>query len=172
MGRPYKDISGEVFGNLKVIGKNFKRKNKTLYWDLKCLVCGNICYAQSSDLKRGRVNYCSKCNNKKSKLMPYRNLYENYKRGAKNRNLEWALNFELFYTLIKSKCNYCGYPPKQILWKGGWKNKAIYNGLDRVDNKKGYTKSNTVTCCKFCNFAKNNLNVEEFLSWLKFIRGK
>lgn len=33
----------------------------------------------------------------------------------------------------------------------------VYNGLDRVNNDLPHTLENCVPCCKFCNFAKNNL---------------
>ena len=42
----------------------------------------------------------------------------------------------------------------------------VYNGLDRVDNEKGYTIDNVVPCCKHCNYAKRNRSVEEFIDWI------
>lgn len=47
----------------------------------------------------------------------------------------------------------------------GWR--LIYNGIDRIDNAKGYTIENSVTCCKRCNFAKRNMSYDEFISWGK-----
>ena len=37
------------------------------------------------------------------------------------------------------------------------------NGIDRVDNKKCYVSGNVVSCCKFCNYAKNMNILEEFM---------
>ena len=35
---------------------------------------------------------------------------------------------------------------------------------DRVDSSLGYTVSNCVPCCKYCNQAKNDRSVSEFLA--------
>jgi hypothetical protein len=43
----------------------------------------------------------------------------------------------------------------------------IVNGIDRVDNSIGYIKSNSVTCCSQCNFAKNDISLYEWLSYLE-----
>lgn len=41
-----------------------------------------------------------------------------------------------------------------------------YNGIDRVDNNKGYTITNSVPCCKDCNFAKRDMTHDEFIAWV------
>lgn len=47
-------------------------------------------------------------------------------------------------------CHYCG--------------EAIPTaGLDRVDNTKGYVLDNLVSCCTFCNAAKNTQTMDEFI---------
>ena len=38
-----------------------------------------------------------------------------------------------------------------------------YNGIDRLDNSKGYEKENTVTCCGICNKMKLTLTLKEFI---------
>lgn len=43
----------------------------------------------------------------------------------------------------------------------------VYNGIDRVDNTKGYTIDNVVPCCGICNMAKGKLNQQEFQNWIK-----
>lgn len=47
-----------------------------------------------------------------------------------------------------------------------------YNGIDRIDNTKGYTKDNIVACCKHCNYAKRSMTTKEFLSFVKRIYEK
>jgi hypothetical protein len=42
-----------------------------------------------------------------------------------------------------------------------------YNGLDRVDNNRGYEKDNIVPCCETCNKAKLQMSLGEFLNWIK-----
>ena len=46
-----------------------------------------------------------------------------------------------------------------------------YNGVDRVDNQKGYTVNIIVPCCKRCNVANSDLTLEEFYSWVQEIYG-
>lgn len=45
----------------------------------------------------------------------------------------------------------------------------MYNGLDRLDNTKGYTKDNVAPCCTVCNSAKGTLTVTEFSEWVERI---
>ena len=44
---------------------------------------------------------------------------------------------------------------------------AFSNGIDRVNNNLGYSKSNCVACCTFCNYAKSDHSQEEFIFWIQ-----
>lgn len=57
--------------------------------------------------------------------------------------------------MINSVCSYCGIKEKL--------------GIDRVDNSVGYTKENSVPCCKLCNFMKKAMSRNDFLSRIKKI---
>ncbi len=64
-----------------------------------------------------------------------------YKSNARRRGLAWALEDEhALDLLITDHCFYCGAPPT--------------NGIDRVNNLKGYVEDNVVSCCRMCNNAK------------------
>jgi hypothetical protein len=76
----------------------------------------------------------------------------NYPRAARRRGIEWNLKRHHVDKLINGDCTYCGSKPS-----------ATKNGIDRVDNKAGYTKSNCKSCCKICNIMKHTLDVETFL---------
>lgn len=98
-------------------------------------------------------------------------VYYNYRDGD--------LKIEEFYYLSQLGCFYCGeesscnfnYAKKDKRSSG----KAIkeanlyYNGLDRIDSEKGHSKKNVVPCCKYCNFAKNKLSLEEYQGWMERI---
>ena len=170
MGRPINDISGKYFGNLKVLGINPKRDKKGLYWDLLCSDCGNICYATSSDLNRGRRNFCSECSDERSRITPVRLLYKQYQRNAELRGYSWEISLDRFSEIIYNDCHYCGSSPLQIYYKEGCKESVTYNGIDRVINSIGYKEDNIVPCCKFCNFAKGSGTEEEFLQWIKRLK--
>lgn len=92
---------------------------------------------------------------KRVKNMPERR-YKKSKRGSADRNLDWNLTFEEFMTFWGKPCHYCGDEIKTI-------------GLDRVDNKKGYTLENVVSCCSGCNFQKGTLSKEVFIKQCKKI---
>ena len=54
--KPMYDISGEFFGNLKVIKMEYSTHLKNNYWQAicECKICGNKKYkAKPSDLKNG-----------------------------------------------------------------------------------------------------------------------
>lgn len=42
-------------------------------------------------------------------------------------------------------------------------------GVDRINNDKGYTIDNVVTCCGDCNYMKRAMSVEAFLCRVKKI---
>ena len=44
--------------------------------------------------------------------------------------------------------------------------KVLTNGIDRVDNDKGYVRGNIVPCCTNCNIAKNTFLITEFEEWI------
>jgi len=90
-----------------------------------------------------------------------------YKRSAKKRKLEWDLTEEQFSKITQQDCYYCGAEPNNIAKQKGKYGEYTYNGLDRVDNTKGYTIDNVVSCCKFCNVAKNNHTLQEYKDWIK-----
>lgn len=121
---------------------------------------------QSKRLKRG--NICPLCFNKKFRE---RNAYVNARltdtkkkifpkklslkivnlvQDSIKRNKDLNLKYAEIGNLMQLPCTYCG-------------STEGYRGLDRIDSSKGYLKDNVVPCCKFCNFGKNVLTVQEYL---------
>lgn len=76
--------------------------------------------------------------------------YDTYRYAAQTRNLRFDLNTDDFNTLLSSDCHYCSKP--------------LANGVDRIDNDKGYYSFNVVPCCWPCNRMKANLTYQEFLA--------
>ena len=90
-----------------------------------------------------------------------------YKRGAQTRDLDWLLSDEEFYALTSQDCHYCGQPPSMVrttVNKNGYD--FTYNGIDRVDNTRGYDPENVVACCLICNRAKRDMPFGEFMAWI------
>lgn len=69
-----------------------------------------------------------------------------------------------FAKLISRDCFYCGQHPRQ---KVSAHSLLTYNGLDRVDNQKGYTSTNCVPCCAQCNLAKHKHSLSDFKNWIQ-----
>lgn len=158
------DLTGQKFGKLTVLRRDDNKltKNYKRHWICKC-ECGNEISVSSTTLKSGKDIPC----------IPYKNppgvsalkmLYRNYNRGAIYRNLSFELSLDEFELLTKKNCFYCGAEPSFIAKK--LKDTYVYNGVDRVDNKKGYTPENTVSCCGTCNKAKATMSKDTFLSWI------
>jgi hypothetical protein len=90
-----------------------------------------------------------------------------YRHSAKSRNLEYSLTMEEFEKITKSNCSYCGLQPQAEYDYGHNTGNYIYNGIDRVDSSKGYTKENSTACCYTCNIAKSDMHIDEFKDWVK-----
>lgn len=89
------------------------------------------------------------------------------KESALKRNIEWNIDDENAFYLSQCSCHYCGNGLLNL-----YKRKNIsFNGLDRIDNKGIYELSNVVTCCKICNQAKTDLDVNEFINHIYSIHG-
>lgn len=102
-----------------------------------------------------------------------RSLMSKYKLQAKKRGLLWSITEKQFHKLTKSNCHYCDKKPNQNVYARNPEHKYIYNGLDRKNTLKGYTKYNCVPCCKRCNAIKGHLvNYKQMLiigGLLKFL---
>lgn len=94
-------------------------------------------------------------------------LYGRYQYNAKKRGYDFALSHDEALHLFSSPCFYCGTSPRQIIDKFQGNGSFVYNGIDRRDNAHGYTVANCVSCCKRCNWAKHDDDVEEFKAWVR-----
>lgn len=95
-----------------------------------------------------------------------KSLYKRYRRSALKRGKDFKIGLLHFCKLTESNCFYCGTEPKQ---KSG---KLLYNGIDRVDNDKGYELGNVITCCGTCNKAKSVMEFKEFSEWIHKLSGE
>lgn len=79
-----------------------------------------------------------------------------YKNGAKFKKREFTLTFEQFKQFWQNPCYYC-------------RSDIITIGLDRINNKKGYTITNVVPCCEACNKMKLDMTIEKFVQHIEKI---
>jgi hypothetical protein len=85
------------------------------------------------------------------------NLNSSAVRGLKNE-----LNEDELREFFDKPCFFCGASPEE--------NKSW--GIDRLQNKVGYTYDNCVPCCKKCNFAKGTNDLHDFLDRVSLIAKK
>lgn len=104
--------------------------------------------------RRYYASYCKECRREFRNTESYK--YSACKRGAKKRGIEFSITIELFKKLIREECAYCG-------------SKELFNGIDRKNSSLGYTKENSVSCCRRCNMSKHTSSPEEFLEHCKKI---
>lgn len=100
--------------------------------------------------KKDKQEYELKFRPKYVKRKPYIRKFSMMKSDAIKVGHKWNIPKDIGYCLITSPCAYCGSILEEL------------NGLDRIDSNKEYTLDNVVPCCKWCNYAKNSMTVEEF----------
>lgn len=82
-----------------------------------------------------------------SKQKYARNRYKSHLNGARRRKIYNGLCKKAFKSIIVKNCCYCG--------------KRGPNGVDRIDNNRGYYTANCVSCCWECNRIKGTLPLFE-----------
>ena len=163
-----KDITGRKYGNLTVIEYSHTNEKRQAIWNCVC-ICGNTKQVSYHDLNCGDYKSCG-CKQGTNHGLSFGKSAEKfvllrYKQGAKQRNIEWKISDDLALRLFQLDCFYCGKPPSQEK-KVSSRGKYVYNGIDRVDNSKGYIEGNVVPCCGVCNKAKSDKSYAEFKSWI------
>lgn len=168
-GAKPKDLKGKRFGKLVAISLT-KKKNRTA-WFCQC-DCGGHKIVSTQNLVGGFTKSCGCIRPYPKGKAAFNQLFNGYRKGAKNRGLEFELKEKEFKQITSQNCYYCGSPPKQSVTESmshDLHGDYIHNGVDRIDNKKGYTIDNCVTCCKDCNFFKRTLSSEEFIGRIRKI---
>jgi hypothetical protein len=166
-------------------GKDHRNKHLWL-----CLCdCGNEKIVVSDNLSSGKSNSCgclkaeflAKKGNQwglyeDREVALLKVQYSHLKRRNRKMGFIGELSFDSFSLKVKSPCRYCGLEHSKEVedrLNESPKQKRLSdhvlkcNGIDRVDNKKGYEDENSVSCCKFCNFAKHTMSEDDFYLWIK-----
>lgn len=170
----FRNLNGRVFGKLTVVGHcQDQSVQKGTLWNCRC-ECGNFHIVNGGNLLTGRTRSCG-CYQFLWGRFPeeernFRLWFSNYQSNAKTRKIEFSIGVEDFRKLVSAPCQYCRKDPKPYRGYGRDETAPYFcNGLDRVDNTKGYTASNCVPCCTVCNLMKRGMTVEQFLSHVQSI---
>jgi hypothetical protein len=172
---------GMRFGRLTVTAVGKKTKDRRRCWECSC-DCGGEALAAGYNLRRGVTRSCGcfgrdqtrKANRLEHGLAAFRCVLGKYQFGAKKRGLVWGLSKERFRELTSGGCHYCGLAPAQIQIPNGGANTGtyVYNGIDRVDNDKGYVEGNVVSCCTVCNKMKRTTSLKDFRTHITLLSNR
>jgi hypothetical protein len=99
-------------------------------------------------MKKGREKIMNR-----SKLVSAR--FRQYRASSRIKGRVFDLTKKDVRDLCLSPCFYCGNIDER--------DEGRPNGIDRKDNKEGYTKENSVSACAYCNHMKSDSSEEAFL---------
>ena len=164
------DLSGKTFSRWTVICKDEQKSDKHDYWMCRC-DCGVTKSVYGSHLRLKKSDGCRKCSESKHKGKLNSRLWSRLLDGAKRRGLEVDLGdqpkeflYDLLYTKQKCQCALTGLPIGVANTIKGDMHGETTASVDRIDSKKGYTKSNVQWVHKWINLMKMDFNQEEFIT--------
>lgn len=169
----FKYSSGDVVGNLEIKGLGGTSKSGMRLYSVLCLLCGSVTDKRLQTIERAKSCGCmqSKRGSKvagsgrkapEGTRVEINTLISIYKSNARKRGISFDLTYTQFETLVDSGCYFCGDTGGNTLRKIGY-NDYSYTGIDRIDNNVGYLPSNCIPCCSWCNRAKNNGTLANFV---------
>ena len=173
---------GERYTKLTIVGvaKSYKRVSKNgkqssrKMWAVKC-DCGKIFNTSGTKLRRKDIIMCCSCacSLRPQSALRYSGIENAFRRvvvsTAKKRGIEVTISAKEFSEIATRDCCYCGAKPTERPYMNKSRLRVLINGIDRVDNTKGYINGNCVACCPTCNKMKSALSYEEFISHIKKI---
>lgn len=174
--------TGKTVGQWKVLARAENNKDGSARWLCKC-TCGTERSVSASTLREGKTLSCGctlKILKKESRASNTieKTIFRGYRTGALSRGHVFELTFQEAENLLHSDCAYCGDSPSDIKYfntRNNGKDATHFiftNGIDRVDNTKGYTLENCVPCCRMCNQLKSNHILETFFEKISKIYNK
>lgn len=118
-----------------------------------CTHCNSITtnYKNDKCQKCYTAQYISNKNRKKRELFDVK--IQNYKCGARKRNLNFNLTDEMCIELFNKPCYYCSLEITD----------DVINGIDRIDSNDHYNIENCVSCCTQCNLMKGDKDQNDFI---------
>jgi hypothetical protein len=173
---------GTRFGCLVVIGalsperRNSDGLNGVSSRSLCLCDCGKECFAFNENLRAGNKVTCGCRIDLQNPDSEWIRVLHQVKHSAKSRHLKMDLSLGQVKYLGLLPCFYCGLvgsnttnPPK----RGRAGRVALkYNGIDQVVPRIGYHHGNVLPCCFFCNRAKGNVSLSDFLPWVNLLHKK
>jgi 5-methylcytosine-specific restriction endonuclease McrA len=166
---------GNKYGKLTVLERAPKELNKYgAFWLCIC-ECGNTVtrlgvYLRSHTYLTPSCG-CVKINGPRRKVKDkvLRTQFTAYKNSKSGLKKGFNLSLKEFEEVSRKDCFYCGESPvyRRVKYdsdsKGPLYAEDYLNGIDRLNNEKGYTLDNCVPACPKCNHMKSTLTKDEFI---------
>lgn len=167
----FDDKTGQRFGKLVCLSWRKKDSGIGILWNCQC-DCGATAEVDAGHLSNEHTRSCGCLHGELKKPddeIFWSRTISSYRTAAENRGLEWLLTDEQAVEMMSKDCFYCGMNPQPARfhtgnWGGGRWVFLEKNGIDRVDNDRGYSMTNCVPCCKEHNRAKDAMSAEDFVS--------
>ena len=171
LGKKYNKLTVSKFVEFRKTPKGAK----TPMVECKC-ECGTTKVISLWDVRSGKTKSCQANHPRyEDRSEPaFNGLYNHtYKGRAKKCGIKFSITKSQFKDLTKQPCHYCGTQPSGVYTRGTGRYKSyyLYNGLDRINSRRGYTLKNVVPCCGTCNHAKHTMSYGVFIDWLNRIIG-
>jgi hypothetical protein len=174
------------FGRLRPLERIGRRNDETI-WRFVC-TCGNEVEVAMSKVKPSNTQSCGclKREQSTSRILSHAGwnrlpvavaglnmVYRNYRTRARTAGLEFTISIEQFEYLIHQPCYIpnCGAVDSNTHRLNRRDEVFCYNGIDRIDNDRGYVDGNVAPCCRDCNYAKRAMSLNQFFRWLERLRG-
>ena len=172
------DITGRTFGRLTVIGpiEGQRAPDGHRMYECAC-ICGKSAIINCAKLANGHTRSCG-CARSGWKNIARRKppgfaaqnaVVHMYRQNARAKNVDYTLTREQAIELFTSRCWYCGAEPSRTMQTKHMYSGFVYNGIDRMDNDRGYVADNVVPCCTECNFKKGKQSYVEFVRWVRTV---
>ncbi len=171
------NLTGQRFGKLLVLRQHGRNHRGQASWLCQC-DCGKQKVVVGSQLReprpgKYRTGSCG-CSQFNLRVPPSKYVWFNYRCCAQRTGRAFELSPEELAKIISKDCAYCGKPPslplnRHQVRKHPDSRKFRYNGIDRIDNEKGYVKGNLAPCCVACGEMKSDKTLEAFLSQVEAI---
>lgn len=172
------DLSGKRIGRILIIEKSGNGIGSDTNWVAQC-DCGTKLILNQKRINAGKsstrscgctsIEFLRKNKHKGPGVSAINQLFERYKLDAKNREISFSLTKEEFIKITNLDCYYCGIVPQQKCTHK-WGTFYYYNGIDRVDNSKGYDIDNCTPCCKGCNTKKLSIGIDLAIKVLDLLK--
>lgn len=155
---------------VKVIDGPIKKTTRWR-WGYQCPICNGRFENDTARFKQAKS--CYDCRGillrKSSSDITWTQLYQLLLVRKHSKEKGCDITKEEFVELSSKDCHYCGGKPTPSKGHREWATYVLTNGLDRVDSSMGYLRNNVVPCCRRCNVAKLDDDVEEFYKWAERI---